>query len=687
MAKVLHIVESFDGQATEKWLTILLRESLAEGCSVDWDFYCIQADAGKFEADVEKFGCQVICSPYPISQTLKFMQSLRQTISTGGYEIIHSHHDIMSGLYFLATLGFPVQKRIMHIHNTTLSLPTNSKFKQIFGNAFLRLLCYKFSDHIIGVSESALNSFLDGKIKNDKCSVVHCAIDSLKFYDVVKKGSELRVQLGVPDSALILLFVGRMNTYKNPAFVIDILEYLQSKDVEVYGIFVGEGSEKKEIADLADLKGISKRVKCLGWRNDIVDIMVASDLLVFPSLETPMEGLGLSVVEAQSVGLPVAMSLSVPDEAIVISELIVKISLNLGVEEWGNRIIDLIRKDRTISNEKCNELVMQSSYSPHNSLVNLVKLYQSPDQISDQIVDTLPNFIIIGSSKGGTTSLHAYLSTHPQIYLPVQKELAFFMEDEFKFGNWKRGVSWYSSQFSGTSDYLARGECSPSYAHEDQSKIAAKKMFDVLPSAKIIYSIRDPISRVRSHYFQEIMDGHISTSITLNDIVSAGLDGDRIENYYFKVIVLSSLYHQQLQRYLKYYPLSSFCIMIAEDFFEDTPGQVKKLFEFLGVYNSYVPPNISKTYNKAEGKRLRMLNPTALFRKLPGYSILSLLIPSSWRDYYRKVLSKEVDQKRLCSLTPENHKFLVELFRDDVLNLKILLGREFPGWYDYSKNE
>jgi hypothetical protein len=319
--------------------------------------------------------------------------------------------------------------------------------------------------------------------------------------------------------------------------------------------------------------------------------------------------------------------------------------------------------------------------------IDLAKLYHAPDAVHDQKVDILPNFIIIGSSKGGTTSLHEYLSTHPQIYMPAQKELAFFLDDEFKFGYWKRGLAWYSSQFFGTSGFLARGECSPSYAHEDQSEISAKKMFDVLPSAKLIYSIRDPIGRVRSHYFQEVMDGHISTKITLNDIVSAGPDGDGIENYYFKVIVLSSLYHQQLQRYLKYYPLSQIFIMISEDFFEDTPGQVKKLFEFMGVNSDFIPPNIANTYNKAEGKRLRMFNPTAFFRKLPGYDTFSLLIPSGLRYYYRRVLSQEVDQKRLCNLSPENYQFLKKLFSDDVLKLSKLLEREFPKWSSYSKME
>ena len=137
MVKVLHIVENFDGQAIEKWLSLLVSESAKIGKKIDWTFYCIEKNAGKFSEQVTKFGCEVICSPYPISMPIKFMKALRQTISTGGYDIIHSHHDIMSAIYFLASLGLPIQKRIMHLHNSALRLPTHSMIKQFIGRGLL----------------------------------------------------------------------------------------------------------------------------------------------------------------------------------------------------------------------------------------------------------------------------------------------------------------------------------------------------------------------------------------------------------------------------------------------------------------------------------------------------------------------------------------------------------------------
>ena len=377
MVKVLHIVESFDGQAIEKWLSLLASESAKSGRNVDWTFYCIEKNAGRFSEQMTKFGCAVIFSPYPISKPVKFMKALRATISTGGYDIIHSHHDVMSAIYFLASLGLPIQKRIMHIHNTSLSLPTQSRIKQFIAGLAFRFLCHQMASHIVGVSESALSSFLNGKRKNAKSSVIHCAvnIDPVSF-DVGNR-LKLRADLGIPAAALILLFVDRMCEYKNPAFVLELLDVLRQAGLDVYAVFVGEGVLTERIVELAHKKGMGERTKCVGWRNDVREIMAASDVLIFPSIESPMEGLGLGVVEAQSVGLPVAMSLSVPIEAIIIPELVERLPLQAGAKAWSDKIINLIHKRGSGTHNQYEKIIRQSSFSPKHSLNTLITLYQS----------------------------------------------------------------------------------------------------------------------------------------------------------------------------------------------------------------------------------------------------------------------------------------------------------------------
>ena len=372
MVKVLHIVESFEGQAIEKWLALLVAESEERGHVLNWSFYCTQKSSGPYAETIERLGCKVICSPYPISMPLKFLIALRTVIRNGRYDIVHSHHDIMSGFYFLACLGFRNCRRVMHIHNASLALPTPSRVKRIAASICFKFLSVHLADRIVGVSEVALNSLLQGE-KNRKCSVIHCAVALHPISDDCR--SVLRCEFGIPQSALVLLFVGRMIAYKNPVFVIKIFQALLQRNVDVYCIFVGKGHLQRQIEELAESRGVGTRVRCLGWRSDVAEIMATSDALIFPSIEKPMEGLGLSVVEAQSIGLPVVMSMGVPEEAIVIQELVERLPLRAGTIVWASKIIQLTTERSLVSREKHQDVVRQSSFSPQQSLSSLIALY------------------------------------------------------------------------------------------------------------------------------------------------------------------------------------------------------------------------------------------------------------------------------------------------------------------------
>ena len=113
----------------------------------------------------------------------------------------------------------------------------------------------------------------------------------------------------------------------------------------------------------------------------------------------------------------------------------------------------------------------------------------------------LPNLIIIGAMKCGTTSLHYYLSQHPEIYMSKLKELWFFLEEN----NWSKGLDWYKSHFK--TNARIRGEASPGYTMYPSRQGIPKKMHTILPNAKIIYIIRDPIARFESEYMHRFTGG------------------------------------------------------------------------------------------------------------------------------------------------------------------------------------
>ena len=134
---------------------------------------------------------------------------------------------------------------------------------------------------------------------------------------------------------------------------------------------------------------------------------------------------------------------------------------------------------------------------------------------------SLPNLLVIGAQKCGTTSLHGYLSLHPQVSMAKRKELDFFVRPEdsiVAIGNWHRGLDWYRAQFQGSSPVL--GEASPNYTGFPHFRGVPERAARVLPEAKLICMVRDPIERIVSHYMHRRAAGVETRPLeqTLGDI-------------------------------------------------------------------------------------------------------------------------------------------------------------------------
>jgi hypothetical protein len=128
----------------------------------------------------------------------------------------------------------------------------------------------------------------------------------------------------------------------------------------------------------------------------------------------------------------------------------------------------------------------------------------------------LPNLVVIGAMKCGTTSLHSYLDRHPDIAMSRPKELNFFFgpadtdsartagQVDWSRGNWHCGPAWYADQFDATA--AVRGEASPGYTSPSYPEVAAR-MAAVIPGARLVYAVRDPIARAVSQFLHHRRDG------------------------------------------------------------------------------------------------------------------------------------------------------------------------------------
>ena len=197
----------------------------------------------------------------------------------------------------------------------------------------------------------------------------------------------------------------------------------------------------------------------------------------------------------------------------------------------------------------------------------------------------LPNFLIIGAMKAGTSSLFEYLQQHPQLIPAFRKEIHFFDENE----KYNRGLPWYRSHFP-LHRKLPKGgmtyEATPRYLYHPEM---AKRIYENLPEVKLIALLRNPTDRAISHYF--------------HDLRYDGMEPQPMGQFLRekKGYKRRGLYRKQLTRYLNYFPPDQLLVLNSDSFFQHPDLAVKRIFNFLGV-DSNVKINTNKQWHVTPNK-------------------------------------------------------------------------------------
>lgn len=185
----------------------------------------------------------------------------------------------------------------------------------------------------------------------------------------------------------------------------------------------------------------------------------------------------------------------------------------------------------------------------------------------------LPDFLIIGTMKSGTTSLFRWLAEHPEFVLPEIKEPHFFSHDDV----WGRGLDWYSQLFGRVPDSHLTGEASFSYTSPGLSAKAAKRIARALPNVRLICLLRDPIERMRSHYRHEVQRGREQRPF-LEAIQDPG-------NPY----LAQSFYATCLGPYVQSFPREQILVVRFEDLVSDPAVAWFSVLAYLGVRDHPAP--------------------------------------------------------------------------------------------------
>lgn len=378
--RLFHVVENLDRGAVENWLVQMFLASRERYPHYHWTFFCTLGKPGRLDEVVRKHGGEIIHSPHDLNQHKSFFRFLRQTLLEKKPDVLHCHHDIMSAIALWDSVALPIQRRIVHIHNADLALPTSNRLKILALHEPMRRSCLHLADMVVGISKHTLNCFLaDRKPKQERDRVLYYGVDTSRFEGAPPDARAFRRELGLDENAKILLFVGRMDWFKNPLFVVEVLECLAHTHPDVVAVFVGVGPLESEITAFATEKSLHDRVRVLGWRNDSDNLMRLCDVFVFPRIEERRdgvgpEGLGLVVVEAQAAGLPVLVSRGVPEDALVVPELCEVVPLVAGPQAWAQAAGKLLDTAPSIRAQGLAG-VQNSPFALATGVSNLMALY------------------------------------------------------------------------------------------------------------------------------------------------------------------------------------------------------------------------------------------------------------------------------------------------------------------------
>jgi hypothetical protein len=188
-----------------------------------------------------------------------------------------------------------------------------------------------------------------------------------------------------------------------------------------------------------------------------------------------------------------------------------------------------------------------------------------PDDPDTPPPGRLPDFVVIGAMKCGTSSLRHYLALHPEVFVAEQSP-DFFLEEH----NWPRGVAWYRARF--VDGARVCGEVSPRYTNAPFFAGVPERMHAVLPDAKLLYVVRDPVERLVSHWMHARAYGREDRPFAeaLRD-----LEGN--------VYVGRSRYALQLAPFLARYPRARLLVLYQEDLWSRRGPAMRRVFAFLGV--------------------------------------------------------------------------------------------------------
>ena len=273
---------------------------------------------------------------------------------------------------------------------------------------------------------------------------------------------------------------------------------------------------------------------------------------------------------------------------------------------------------------------------------------------------TLPTFLVIGAAKGGTTSLHSYLRSHPEVFLPAVKETNYFWVEAADEGRkTPRDFGAYERLFAGARGRTAVGEVCPRYL---TSAGAPRKIAHELPEVRLVVSLRDPAERAWSDYLGRLRI--LRESRSFEEAVAPG-----------QPCFEWGRYHARLERYFALFDRDRIHVILHDDLARDTVATMRDLYAFLGVDpTAATPPSVR--HNAAATPRSAVLNRVLW----PAAVAAQRLLPAGRRGTGLAERALKLTYGEPPPVSAAANEQLQERYAEDVRATAALIGRDLTHW-------
>ncbi len=296
--------------------------------------------------------------------------------------------------------------------------------------------------------------------------------------------------------------------------------------------------------------------------------------------------------------------------------------------------------------------------------------------------NNLPNFLIVGAGKSGTTSLYYYLKQHPEIFLSDNKEpwfLGIANNKNINLNHLSSSIIFdydkYIKLFNRSSGYKIIGEASTIYLYLYKNAINnIKKYLPNYYETKIIIILRNPIDRAYSHYkhykrnyrenmmFEKIIEFENKEETEVNE--------KSFDFHYIK----QGFYYRQVKSYLENF--KNVKIIIFDEFINNTEKTLIEIFNFLNINNKFIP-SFTKKYNISGAPRNKLLNKLT-FGNYKLKKIIKFILPYYIQDELVRIITKYNLKK--INLDNNTRKKLINIYKKDILKLEKLIEKDLSSW-------